>query len=250
PEAIAAAVCAFQSVDAAVRTVIQTIQIGVPIARCELLDALTIAAVNHHSKLQLREAPMLFCEFHGTKAGVAEQSQTVQEIAREHGGMDFEWATLQEERNRLWQARHDAYPACLQLRPGSRAVATDVCVPISRLAECIAATNEDIARATMPIALFGHVGDGNFHLVILVDPENPADLEEGQAVNTRVVMRAIGMNGTCTGEHGVGFGKMDFLETELGSALPAMRAIKRALDPQNILNPGKVVLPDGPCRTA
>ncbi|MGZ5168873.1 MAG: FAD-binding oxidoreductase [Burkholderiales bacterium] len=250
PEAIAAAVCAIQSVDAAVRTVIQTIQIGVPIARCELLDALTIAAVNHHSKLQLREAPMLFCEFHGTKAGVAEQSQTVQEIAREHGGMDFEWATLQEERNRLWQARHDAYPACLQLRPGSRAVATDVCVPISRLAECIAATNEDIARATMPIALFGHVGDGNFHLVILVDPENPADLEEGQAVNTRVVMRAIGMNGTCTGEHGVGFGKMDFLETELGSALPAMRAIKRALDPQNILNPGKVVLPDGPCRTA
>ncbi|MGZ5145790.1 MAG: FAD-linked oxidase C-terminal domain-containing protein, partial [Burkholderiales bacterium] len=137
-----------------------------------------------------------------------------------------------------------------QLRPGSRAGATDVCVPLSRLAECIAATNEHLARATMPIALFGHVGDGNFHLVILVDPENPADLEEGQAVNTRVVMRAIGMNGTCTGEHGVGFGKMDFLETELGSALPAMRAIKRALDPQNILNPGKVVLPDGPCRTA
>jgi D-lactate dehydrogenase (cytochrome) len=217
---------------------------GVPIARCELLDTLTIAAVNRHSKLGLREAPMLFCEFHGTHAGAAEQAQIVQEIAREQGGLDFEWATLQEERNRLWQARHDAYPACLQLRPGSRAVATDVCVPISKLADCIAATNEDIARASMPVALFGHVGDGNFHLVILVDPQNRAELEEAQALNARVVMRAIGMNGTCTGEHGIGFGKMDFLEAELGSALPAMRAIKKALDPYNILNPGKVVLPE------
>jgi D-lactate dehydrogenase (cytochrome) len=241
PEAVSAAVCAFPSVDAAVRTVIQTIQMGVPIARCELLDTLTIAAVNRHSKLGLREAPMLFCEFHGTHAGAAEQAQIVQEIAREQGGLDFEWATLQEERNRLWQARHDAYPACLQLRPGSRAVATDVCVPISKLADCIAATNEDIARASMTVALFGHVGDGNFHLVILVDPQNRAELEEAQALNARVVMRAIGMNGTCTGEHGIGFGKMDFLEAELGSALPAMRAIKKALDPYNILNPGKVL---------
>src|SRR2546423_13477515 len=145
--------------------------------------------------------------------------------------MDFEWATLQEERNRLWQARHDAYPACLKLRPGSRAVATDVCVPISRLAECIAETNADIARASMPIALFGHVGDGNFHLVILVDPGNREELEEAQALNTRVVMRAIAMDGTCTGEHGIGFGKMEFLKAELSSALPAMRAIKQALDP-------------------
>jgi D-lactate dehydrogenase (cytochrome) len=241
PEALSAAVCAFPSVDAAVRTVMQTIQLGVPIARCELLDALTISAVNRHSKLGLREAPMLFCEFHGTKSSVAEQAQTVQDIARELGGMDFEWATLQEERTRLWQARHDAYPACLRLRPGNRAVATDVCVPISRLAECIAATNEDIARASMPIALFGHIGDGNFHLVILIDPDNPGDLAEAQALNSRVVMRAIAMDGTCTGEHGIGFGKMDFLEAELGSALPAMRAIKQALDPHDILNPGKIV---------
>jgi D-lactate dehydrogenase (cytochrome) len=187
---------------------------------------------------------MLFCEFHGTKAGVEEQSTIVQEIARERGGIDFEWATLQEERNRLWQARHDAYPACLQLRPGNRAVATDVCVPLSKLAECIAGTNEDIARASMPIALFGHIGDGNFHLVILVDPTDSAELAEAQAINSRVVMRAISMDGTCTGEHGIGFGKMDFLQAELGSALPAMRAIKRALDPHNILNPGKVLLPD------
>jgi D-lactate dehydrogenase (cytochrome) len=242
PEAVSAAVCTFPSVDAAVKTVIQTIQLGVPIARCELLDALTISAVNRYSKLGLREAPMLFCEFHGSEAGVAEQARTVQDIARELGGMDFEWATLQEERNRLWQARHDAYPACMQLRPGNRAVATDVCVPISRLAECIAATNEDIARASIPIALFGHVGDGNFHLVILIDPDNAAELEEAQAVNTRVVTRAIEMNGTCTGEHGIGYGKIDFLESELGSALPAMRAIKRALDPLNIMNPGKVLL--------
>ncbi|MES2564970.1 MAG: FAD-linked oxidase C-terminal domain-containing protein, partial [Pseudomonadota bacterium] len=243
PEAISAAVCAFPSVDAAVRAVMQTIQLGVPIARCELLDALTISAVNRHSKLALQEAPMLFCEFHGTPANVAEQARTVQEIARELGGMDFEWATLQEERTRLWQARHDAYPACMQLRPGNRAVATDVCVPISRLAECIAATNEDIARASMPIALFGHVGDGNFHLVILIDPHSAHDLNEAQALNARLVMRAIAMDGTCTGEHGVGFGKMDFLQAELGSALPVMRSIKRALDPHNILNPGKILLP-------
>jgi D-lactate dehydrogenase (cytochrome) len=244
PEAVSAATCAFPTVDAAVRTVMQTIQLGVPIARCELLDALTIGAVNRHSKLALREAPMLFCEFHGTPAGVAEQAQIVQEIARELGGMDFQWTTLQEERTRLWQARHDAYPACMQLRPGNRAVATDVCVPISRLAECIAATNEDIARASMPVALFGHVGDGNFHLVILIDPQNPNDIEEAQALNTRVVMRALEMDGTCTGEHGIGFGKMDFLEAELGSAVPAMRAIKRALDPYDIMNPGKVVAID------
>jgi D-lactate dehydrogenase (cytochrome) len=244
PEAVSAATCAFTSVDAAVRTVMQTIQLGVPIARCELLDALTIGAVNRYSRLGLREAPMLFCEFHGTPAGVAEQAQTVQAIARELGGMDFQWTTLQEERTRLWQARHDAYPACMQLRRGNRAVATDVCVPISRLAECIAATNQDIARASMPVALFGHVGDGNFHLVILIDPQNPGDIEEAQALNTRVVMRALDMDGTCTGEHGIGFGKMDFLEAELGSAIPAMRAIKRALDPHDIMNPGKVVAID------
>jgi len=241
PEAVSAAVCTFPSVDAAVRTVIQTIQLGVPIARCELLDALTISAVNRYSKLSLREAPMLFCEFHGTAASVAEQARTVQEIAKELGGLDFEWATQQEDRTRLWQARHDAYLACRQLRPGNRAFSTDVCVPISRLAECIAESNEDIAKASIPIALFGHVGDGNFHLVVLIDPNNPADVEEADTINQRVVMRALRMGGTCTGEHGIGNGKLDFLDAEHGDAVAVMRAIKQALDPGNLLNPGKVI---------
>ena len=241
PEAISAAVCAFPSVDAAVRTVIQTIQMGVPIARCELLDALTIKAVNRYSKLSLREAPMLFCEFHGTPASVTEQAQAVQEIAKELGGLDFEWATRQEDRTRLWQARHDAYPACRQLRPGNRAFSTDVCVPISRLAECIAESNEDIARASIPIALFGHVGDGNFHLVVLIDPDNPRDFDEAEAINQRVVVRALRMGGTCTGEHGIGIGKLDFLDSEHGDAVAVMRSIKQTLDPDNILNPGKVI---------
>src|SRR5450759_784740 len=238
PEAVSAAVCAFPSVDAAVRAVIQTIQIGVPIARCELLDALTIRAVNGVSKLGLREAPMLFCEFHGTAASVAEQAQTVQQIAKELGGMDFEWATQQEDRTRLWQARYEAYPACRKLRPGNRAFSTDVCVPISRLAECIAESNEDIAKASIPIALFGHVGDGNFHLVVLIDPSNPGDFEEAAAINQRVVMRALRMGGTCTGEHGIGIGKLDFLDAEHGEAVAVMRAIKQTLDPDNILHPG------------
>ena len=165
----------------------------------------------------------------------------MQAIATEHGGLDFEWSTKQEERTRLWQARHDAYLACMQLRPGNRGVATDVCVPVSRLAECIAATNEDIAKASMPVALFGHVGDGNFHLVILVDPANTAELAEAEALNQRCVTRALAMGGTCTGEHGIGIGKLDFLEAEHGDAVPVMRAIKQALDPLNILNPGKVL---------
>jgi D-lactate dehydrogenase (cytochrome) len=241
PEAVSAAVCAFPGVDEAVRTVIETIQMGVPIARCELLDALTIKAVNRYSKLALREVPMLLCEFHGTAASVEEQARTVQSIAADHGGLDFEWATRQEERTRLWQARHDAYLACLQLRPGSRGVATDVCVPVSRLAECIAETIEDIAHASMPIPLFGHVGDGNFHLVILVDPESQRDHDEADAINQRLVTRALTMGGTSTGEHGIGLGKLDFLDAEHGTAVSVMRAIKHALDPDNILNPGKLI---------
>ncbi len=241
PEAVSAAVCAFPSVDAAVRTVIQTIQLGVPIARCELLDAVTIGAVNLNSGLELREAPMLFCEFHGTKAGVAEQAETVQAIARELGGMDFEWATKQEDRTRLWQARHEAYPACRRLRPNNRAFSTDVCVPISRLAECIAETNDDIAMASMPVALFGHVGDGNFHLVVLIDPDNPEEANLADALNRRVVARALAMGGTCTGEHGIGLGKIDFLTDEHGAAVSVMAAIKKTLDPDNILNPGKII---------
>ena len=241
PEAVSAAICMFPGVDEAVRTVIETIQVGVPIARCELLDALTIKAVNLHSKLGLREVPMLLCEFHGTPASVEEQAKTVQEIATANGGLDFEWATRQEERSRLWQARHDAYLACLQLRPGNRAMATDVCVPVSKLAECITETNRDIARASMPIALFGHVGDGNFHLVILVDPASQADLDEADAINTRCVKRALAMGGTSTGEHGIGFGKLDFLDAEHGDAVSVMRAIKHTLDPDNLFNPGKVI---------
>ena len=241
PEAIAAAVCAFPTADAAVRTVIQTIQLGIPIARCELLDALTIRAVNQHSRLALREAPTLFCEFHGTQAGVEEQSRTVQDVAKELGGLDFEWATQQEARTRLWQARHDAYPACRRLRPGNLAFSTDVCVPISRLAECIAQTNQDIAGASMPVALFGHVGDGNFHLVVLIDPNNAAEIAEADRLNQVVVMRALDMGGTCTGEHGIGLGKLDFLDAEHGPAVQVMAAIKKTLDPRNILNPGKII---------
>jgi D-lactate dehydrogenase (cytochrome) len=241
PEAMSAAVCGFATVDDAVQAVIQTIQLGVPVARMELLDKLTIEAVNRFSKTTLREGPTLFFEFHGSPASVEEQAMTVQGITAEHGGMDFEWATRPEERSRLWQARHDAYFACLHLKPGSRAVSSDVCVPISRLAECITETNKDIATASMPIPLFGHAGDGNFHLVILVDPDNPADLAEAEAINHRVVERALAMDGTCTGEHGIGMGKMDFLEIEHGAAVEVMRALKRTLDPDNLLNPGKVL---------
>jgi len=242
PEAISSAVCAFPSVDAAVDTVIQTIQMGIPVARIELLDALTLSAVNRYSKTSLKETPTLFFEFHGSPSGVEEQAALVQELATDHGGLNFEWATRPEDRSRLWQARHDAYFACLHLKPGSRAFPTDVCVPISRLAECIRATNEDIARSTIPIPLFGHVGDGNFHLVVLIDPNNPQDLAEAERINHAVVERALAMEGTCTGEHGIGIGKQKFLVAEHGEgAVDVMRAIKRALDPDNLLNPGKIL---------
>jgi D-lactate dehydrogenase (cytochrome) len=246
PEAVSGAVCAFPDVDSAVQTVIQTIQLGVPVARIELLDALTVRAINRYSKTELREAPMLFFEFHGSPASVEEQAQTVQEIARDSGGQDFEWATRPEDRSRLWQARHDAYFACLNLRPGCRGVTTDVCVPISRLADCIGATCEDIAASGLTAPIVGHVGDGNFHTLILVDPADEAEIERAEALNRRIVERALAMDGTCTGEHGIGFGKQDFLVQEHGSgAVDAMRALKRALDPDNLLNPGKVV-PDIP----
>jgi len=241
PDGLSAAVCAFPTVAAAVDSVIEAIQCGIPLARVELLDALTVKAVNRYSKLALREAPTLWYEFHGTARGVEEQASQMQEIARAHGGLDFEWATRPEERSRLWQARHDAYFACLQLRAGSRMIATDVCVPISRLAECIAQTQEDIARSTMPIPLFGHVGDGNFHLMILVDPDSDADLQEAWDLNTRLVRRALAMGGTCTGEHGIGLGKREFLVEEFGAGVDVMRQLKATLDPDNLLNPGKVV---------
>jgi D-lactate dehydrogenase (cytochrome) len=241
PEAISAAVCSFPDIAGAVDTVIQTLQSGIPIARSEALCATTMKAINAYSKTSYREQPTLFLEFHGTQAGVEEQAKLVQDIARENGGMDFEWTTKAEERNRLWTARHQAYFACLQLRPGTRAVSTDVCVPISRLTECIVETAKDIARASMPIPLFGHVGDGNFHCEILIRPESEAELEEARRFNERVVNRALAMEGTCTGEHGIGFGKMRSLQKELGEAVDLMATLKRAIDPENLMNPGKVV---------
>lgn len=244
PEAISAAVCTFPDIDAAVQTVIQTIQLGVPVARIELLDALSLQAINLFSRTTLAEAPTLFFEFHGSPAAVAEQAETVQAIAGELGGANFAWATHPEDRSRLWQARHDAYFACLQLKPGCRCFPTDVCVPISRLAECIAATNEDIAQVHIPIALFGHVGDGNFHLVVLVDRSNERDMAEAAWISQRVVERAIAMEGTCTGEHGIGLGKRKYMRLEHGDvAVDVMRAIKMALDPRHLLNPGKVLPP-------
>ncbi|HEX5640282.1 MAG TPA: FAD-linked oxidase C-terminal domain-containing protein [Burkholderiaceae bacterium] len=242
PEAISAATCSFPSVEAAVRTTIETIQMGVPIARCELLDALTVKAVNARNKLGLPEMPMLLFEFHGSPASVAEQVEAVQTIAREHGAAAFEWANQPEERSRLWEARHNAYFACLQLKPGSRSFTTDVCVPISRLAECISETIRDTSASPLPAPILGHVGDGNFHCAILADPEKPAELEEAERLNRRIVRRALAMDGTCTGEHGVGMHKMDFLREEHGDdALELMARIKRSFDPQNILNPGKIV---------
>ncbi len=242
PEAVSAAVCPFGDVAGAVNTVIRTIQRGVPVARAELLDALSITAVNRYSKTTLKEQPTLFLEFHGTPASVNEQAETVQSIAREHGGHDFEWAVDSEARMRLWDARHSAFLACLQLRPGARAFVTDACVPISRLAECIMATIEDTHTSTLPCPILGHVGDGNFHCIIIVDPANPAEIEEAERLNQRVMRRALAMDGTCTGEHGVGMHKIALLHEEFGEhGVDLMRRLKQAWDPLNILNPGKVV---------
>lgn len=241
PEAISAAVCAFPTIAAAVDTVILTIQSGVPVARIELLDEAQIDAINKYSKLDHRIAPTLFFEFHGSTAGVAEQVDTVKAIAAEHGGDDFRWATNSEERSRLWQARHDAYYAALALRPGSKGWPTDVCVPISRLAECIAETKRDLAQSSIPSALAGHVGDGNFHLIFMIDPQSRKEIAEASRLNDRMVSRALAMEGTCTGEHGIGYGKIDFLSAEHGEAVSVMRSIKQALDPNDIMNPGKIV---------
>ncbi len=239
--AMSAAVCTFPTIQGAADTVIQTLQAGIPVARSELLCATTMAALNRYNKTSHREMPTLLLEFHGTEASVVEQAQMVQEFARDNGGLDFQWATKPEERTRLWEARHHAYFACLQLKPGSRAISTDVCVPISRLAECVVETTKDIEKASMPIPLFGHVGDGNFHLMILIDPDNPADVEEAKALNVRLVKRALAMEGTCTGEHGVGIGKQPYMLEELGDAVDLMRDLKRTFDPENLFNPGKVV---------
>ena len=241
PEAVSAAICSFPSIADAVNTVIQTIQLGVPIARVELIDANSVRAVNQHSKLSLREEPMLLMEFHGSPASVKEQAETVQEIARDHQGADFEWADTPEERTRLWTARHNAYFAAVQSRPGCRCITTDTCVPISRLADALLDSVAEADASGIPYFLVGHVGDGNFHMGYLIDPDSDDERTRAERLNHQVVARALALGGTCTGEHGVGLHKMGFLVDEAGAgAVAMMRTIKQALDPDNIMNPGKV----------
>ena len=241
PEAISAAICSFPSIEAAVRSTIQIIQLGIPIARVELIDGNTVRMVNAHSKLSLREEPLLLMEFHGSPTGVKEQAESVQEIATGFGGTAFEWATTPEERTRLWTARHNAYFGAIQSKPGCRAISTDTCVPISRLADCLLDSVAEADASGIPYFLVGHVGDGNFHFGYLIDPNIPEERVLAEKLNHSLVTRALRLEGTCTGEHGVGLHKMDFLVSETGAAaMDMMRTIKRALDPKNIMNPGKI----------
>lgn len=242
PEATAAAVCSFPGMEEAVRSVVEAVQVGIPVARAEFLDGTAMRAVNGHSGYAYTESPTVFFEFHGSEAEVAAHGALIEEIARGLGGTAFECARRQRERARLWKARHNAYPALLGLRPGCHGLTTDVCVPVSRLARCISESEEDLKTASMPWGVVGHVGDGNFHAVFMIDPDSEAELAEAEAVSERIIRRAIAMEGTCTGEHGIGMGKTRFLESEFGTAgVAAMRAVKAALDPQGIMNPGKVL---------
>jgi len=241
PEAISAGVCPFPSVEAACNATIATIQSGIPVARIELLDTLQVKASNAYSKLSLKETPTLFLEFHGSEAGVAEQAKRFGEIAADLGGGPYEWTTKAEDRTKLWQARHDAYWAVANLRKGCSAFATDVCVPISQLAECVTATQADIQKFGLIAPIVGHVGDGNFHVAVLLDMNDAEEVERAKKFNERLIERSLSLDGTCTGEHGVGEGKMRYLEAEHGKAgLDVMRSLKRALDPDNIMNPGKI----------
>lgn len=241
PAAHSAGVCSFADLEGAVQAVIVIIQAGIPVARIELLDDLQMQAVNQYSSLNYPVSPTLFFEFHGSQASVVEQSEMVAEIVLEHGGSELQWSTKQEEQNALWQARHDAYNAARALRPGSGGWPTDVCVPISRLTECILATKKDVDAAGILAPLVGHVGDGNFHLLMLVATDNEKEMAAARQVNDRLIRRAIAMGGTCTGEHGIGYGKLPYMELEHGEGVAVMRLIKQALDPKNIMNPGKVL---------
>ena len=241
PEKISSAVVAFPDLNRAVESVITTIQLGIPIARIELLDDSMMQALNRFSKFDYPEEHTLFLEFHGTENYVQEQVETVQMICEENGGGNFQWTVHEEERNRLWQARHDAAYAAKAMRPNAQIWATDVCVPISSLAECIMETKRDIEASNLIAPIVGHVGDGNFHLVLLVDHTDRDEEKRAHALHERMVMRALEMEGTCTGEHGIGYGKLDFLIAEHGESVAVMRTIKTALDPDNIMNPGKIV---------
>ena len=243
PESISSAVCSFNSIEGAANTVIQTIQLGIPVARIELLDDVQMDAVNKYSNLNYPVKDTLFMEFHGTENGVKEQSQLVQEIAKDNGGKDFQWTTDLEERNKLWAARHDVTYASKALRPGCEIWATDVCVPISKLAECISATKKDLSKSSLIAPLVSHAGDGNFHLGFIIDRDNPNEIKEAEELNERLIMRALSMDGTCTGEHGIGIGKMKFLNAEHGEGVSLMRQIKNTFDPNNIMNPGKIFTP-------
>ncbi len=241
PEAIMAAICSFASIEQAVLSTITIIQLGIQIARVELLDANCVRMVNRYSKLDLKESPMLLMEFHGTHQSVQEQIDLVKAITKDHHGQDFEWAKSPEERNKLWTARHNAYFAALSAHPGTRAISTDTCVPISRLADCLLESVEQADASGLPYFLVGHVGDGNFHFGYLIDPSNDEQRAKAEQLNHDLVMRAISMNGTCSGEHGIGLHKMEFLRSEVGEeAISMMRNIKSALDPKNIMNPGKI----------
>ena len=242
PEAISGGSCSFPSEEAACNAVIQTIQMGIPVARIEMMDALQVKAINQYSNLSLREEPLLLLEFHGTDASVREQAELFKELAEDNGGGEFIWTTDAEERTKLWQARHDAYWAALQLVPGKKGISTDVCVPISRLAECMAESQADLLEVGLMAPIVGHVGDGNFHVLLLVDEDNAEEVERAEQYVSRLNMRAISMDGTCTGEHGIGQRKQKYLTHELGDSVDFMRIIKQALDPKNIMNPGKILV--------
>jgi D-lactate dehydrogenase (cytochrome) len=241
PPAISSAVCSFPSVEAAVNVVIKTIQTGIAVARIELADAVQMDAINRYSKLDFRVAPTLWLEFHGTEQSVAEQAKMVQMISSEHGGNDFSWTADPQERDRLWRARHDVVYADKALREGAQLWATDVCVPISQLAECITETQKELAASFLLAPIVGHAGDGNFHVSFVVNPSDPKEMAEAERLNQRLVNRALSLDGTCTGEHGIGCGKLDFLIAEHGEAVSVMRAIKKAIDPNNLMNPGKIL---------